>query len=203
MPHATANLRQDKLDLHTLTEESFLNLSNLHGSGALHVVVRHAVNPRANVASLNAGFVAAVSALELIMRAAADESFAHEGMSPQRISDSSRIGSLGFWRMTATVWMGATLYRGVQSGSSETLSKYSSTSCFLPRQSIAPAHWQIMADRIASRLWGCGQTAFPALSALYRSRSLRVDLPALGIIGSDRFVCLDCFGMPAESNPKT
>src|ERR1700677_670990 len=60
-----------------------------------------------------------------------------------------------------------------------------------------------MADRIAHRLWGLDQTAFPALSALCRSRSLRVDLQALGIIRSDRFVCLDCFGTPAESNPRT
>ena len=73
---------------------------------------------------------------------------------------------------------------------------------FSPRESVAAAHGEIMADRLASRLWGCDQTAFPALSALYRSRSLRVDLRALGIIRSDRFVCLDCFGTPAESNPK-
>src|ERR1017187_10253771 len=72
-----------------------------------------------------------------------------------------------------------------------------------PRWPVASAHWEIMADWIASRLWGCGRTAFPALAVLYRSRSLRVDLPALRIIRSDRFVCLDCFGTPAESNPKT
>src|ERR1039458_7783061 len=46
-------------------------------------------------------------------------------------SDNSRTGSFGFWRMTATGWVGAMLYRGLQSGSSETQSKYSSTTCFL------------------------------------------------------------------------
>jgi hypothetical protein len=60
-------------------------------------------------ASRNAGFVPAVSDRALIIRAAADESFAHEGMSPQRVSDNSRMGSLGFWRMTGTYWVGATL----------------------------------------------------------------------------------------------
>jgi hypothetical protein len=48
----------------------------------------------------DACFVLAVSDLALIMLAATDESLAHEGMSPQRISDSSRTGSLGFWGMT-------------------------------------------------------------------------------------------------------
>jgi hypothetical protein len=51
-------------------------------------------------ASRNAGFVAAVSDLALIILAAPDESFAHDGMRPQRINDNSRRGSFGFWRMT-------------------------------------------------------------------------------------------------------
>ena len=63
--------------------------------------------------------------------AAPDMSFAHDGISPQRISDNSRRGSFGFWRMTGTGWVGAMLYRGVHSGSSDAVSKYSSTSCFL------------------------------------------------------------------------
>jgi hypothetical protein len=70
-------------------------------------------------------------------------------------------------------------------------------------EAVPSAHGEIMADRIASRLWECGQRAFPAPSALYRSRSLRVDAPALEIVRSDRSVCLDCFRTPAESNPKT
>ena len=37
----------------------------------------------------------AVSDLALIIRAAADESPAHDGMSPQRISDNFRTGSFG------------------------------------------------------------------------------------------------------------
>jgi hypothetical protein len=41
-------------------------------------------------ASRNAGFVAAVFDLALIMLAAADESFAHDGKSPQRINESCR-----------------------------------------------------------------------------------------------------------------
>lgn len=77
----------------------------------------------------------AVSERALIILAAPEASFAHDGMSPQRIRDSSRIGSFGFWRMTATGWVGATLKRGLQSSSLETASKYSSTTCFL-RESL-------------------------------------------------------------------
>jgi hypothetical protein len=47
-------------------------------------------------------FVAAVSDLALIIMAAPDMSFAHEGIKPQRISDNSRRGSFGFCRMTGT-----------------------------------------------------------------------------------------------------
>ncbi len=64
------------------------------------------------------------------MLAATDESFAHDGINPQRIIDSSRTGSFGFWQMTATGWVGAMLYRGTQSSTPESVSKYSSTSCF-------------------------------------------------------------------------
>jgi hypothetical protein len=71
-----------------------------------------------------------------------------------------------------------------------------------PTQFVATAHRKIIADWIASRLWGCGQTAFPAPEVPYRFRSFPVDLPALVIIRSDRFGYLDCFGTPAESNPK-
>ena len=60
-------------------------------------------------ASRNAGFVAAVSDLALIILAAADGSFAHEGINPHRTSDSSRTGSLGFWRMKEIGWVGAML----------------------------------------------------------------------------------------------
>jgi hypothetical protein len=81
-------------------------------------------------ASLNADFVAAVSDLTLIILAAPDKSFAHEGIRPQRTIESSRRSSLGFWRMTGTGWVGATLYRGLHS-SSPVVSKYSSTSCIL------------------------------------------------------------------------
>jgi hypothetical protein len=52
--------------------------------------------------SRNAGFVPAVSDLALIIRAATDEFFAQEGISPQRIKDNSRRGSIGFCRMTGT-----------------------------------------------------------------------------------------------------
>jgi len=55
--------------------------------------------------------VLADSARALIMLAAADGSLDHDGMSPQHISDDSRMGSLGFWRMTGTGWVGAMLYR--------------------------------------------------------------------------------------------
>jgi hypothetical protein len=59
--------------------------------------------------SRNAGFDAAVSDLALIIWAATDESFAHEGISPQRINDNSRRGSFGFCRITGTGWVGAML----------------------------------------------------------------------------------------------
>jgi hypothetical protein len=49
-----------------------------------------------SIPSRSAGLVLADSDLALIIRAAADESFAHEGMSPQRTSDNSRMGSVGF-----------------------------------------------------------------------------------------------------------
>jgi hypothetical protein len=74
--------------------------------------------------------VAAVSDRALIMLAAPDESFAHDGTNPHRISDNWRTGSLGFCQITDTGWVGAMLYRGFQSGSSEPQSKYSSTICF-------------------------------------------------------------------------
>jgi hypothetical protein len=48
------------------------------------------------------GLVAAVSDLALIILAATDESLPLDGISPQRTSDSSRTGTLGFWRMTGT-----------------------------------------------------------------------------------------------------
>jgi hypothetical protein len=54
------------------------------------------------IASRNAGKVFAVSDLALIIFAEADESFDHDGMSPQRTSDISRTGSLGCWRMIGT-----------------------------------------------------------------------------------------------------
>jgi len=53
--------------------------------------------------------VDAVSERALIMLAAADGSFDQHGMSPQRISDSSRMGSFGFWWMTGIDWLGAML----------------------------------------------------------------------------------------------
>ena len=52
--------------------------------------------------SRNAGFIAAVSDLALIIWAAMDGYSAHEGINPQRINDSSRRGSFGFCRMTGT-----------------------------------------------------------------------------------------------------
>ena len=60
-------------------------------------------------ASRNASFVPAVSALALIILVAPEASFAHDGISPQHITDNSRTGSLGFWRMTGIGWVGAML----------------------------------------------------------------------------------------------
>jgi hypothetical protein len=33
----------------------------------------------------------------------------YHGMRPHRTNDNSRMGSLGFWRMTGIGWVGATL----------------------------------------------------------------------------------------------
>jgi len=63
--------------------------------------------------------------------AAPDLSFDHEGINPQRICDRFLVGSTGFCRITSTGCVGATLYRGVQSSSSEIASKCSSMICFL------------------------------------------------------------------------
>ena len=68
----------------------------------------------------------AVSDLALIILAAPEESFDQDRMSPHFMIDSSRIGSYGFWRITGTGCVGAMLYRGLQSSSPETLSKYRS-----------------------------------------------------------------------------
>ena len=90
----------------------------------------------------------AVSDLVLIILDAPVESFAHDhdGMSPQRISGSLRMGSLGFWRMAAVDWVGAMLKPGAQSGSSEPQSKYSSTTCFRRDNLKRPHMRKIMAD---------------------------------------------------------
>src|ERR1700733_7519014 len=98
------------------------------------------------MASQNAGFVLAVSDLALIILAAPDESFDHDGINPQRISDNRRTGSFGCWRMTGTGCVGAMLKRGAQSSSPETLSKYSSTICFRRESRYRPHTrrlWQI------------------------------------------------------------
>jgi hypothetical protein len=50
----------------------------------------------------HARFVAAVSALALIIMAAPDMSLAHDGIKPQRTSDNSRRGSFGFYRIIST-----------------------------------------------------------------------------------------------------
>ena len=81
----------------------------------------------------------AVSDLALIIPAAPDASFAHDAMRPHRTSDSSRRGSFGCWRMMGTGRVGATLYRGLQSSSPDTLSKCSSMTC-LRRESRYRPH---------------------------------------------------------------
>jgi hypothetical protein len=48
------------------------------------------------IASRNAGNLAAVSSLALIILADADESFDHDGIRPQRTSEISRTGSFEF-----------------------------------------------------------------------------------------------------------
>jgi hypothetical protein len=51
--------------------------------------------------SRNAGFAAAVSDLALIIWAATDESFDHDGINPHFIIDNSRMGSVaGYFSST-------------------------------------------------------------------------------------------------------
>jgi hypothetical protein len=60
------------------------------------------------IGSRNAGIVAAVSDLALLI-GGPDTLLAHNGMSPHRIRDISRLGFLGFWRIVGTGWVGAML----------------------------------------------------------------------------------------------
>src|SRR5262249_55408749 len=78
----------------------------------------------------NAGNVAAISDLALIMLAPPEASFDHEGISPHRICERCLVGSVGFCRITGTCCVGATLYRGIQSSASEIASKCSAMICF-------------------------------------------------------------------------
>ncbi len=94
----------------------------------------------------------AVSDLALIILAAPDESFAHDGMSPQRIIESSRTGSLGFWRMTGIGWVGAMFQRALQSSSPRYAIEVFLNDLLSPRQSIASAHGEIMADQSGALL---------------------------------------------------
>jgi hypothetical protein len=55
--------------------------------------------------------------------------FRPRGNKPQRMSDNSQTGSLGFWRMTATGWVGAMLKRGLQLSSADAVSRYSNDLC--------------------------------------------------------------------------
>ena len=72
--------------------------------------------------------------------------FDHNGIKPHRIRDNSRRGSFGFWRMTGTGWVGAMLYRGFQSGSSEMRIEVLLNDLLSPRQSIASAHGEIISS---------------------------------------------------------
>ncbi len=67
----------------------------------------------------------------LIIFAAPEGSFAHDGTKPQRINDNSRTGSFGCWQMTGIGCVGAMLKRGFQSSSHGEVSKYSSINSFL------------------------------------------------------------------------
>ena len=88
----------------------------------------------------------AVSDLALIILAAPDVSFAHDGIRPHRISEIWRTGSFGCWRITGTGCVGAMLYRGDQSSSQSAVSNCSSMICFLRDKRYRPhigKLWQI------------------------------------------------------------
>jgi hypothetical protein len=83
------------------------------------------------------------------IRGGPDKLLAQDGISPHLIKDISRLGSVGFCRITGTGWVGAMLYRGVHSGSSDTevfLDKLLSS-----RQSVATAHHLIIAPDVGLR----------------------------------------------------
>jgi hypothetical protein len=69
-------------------------------------------------------------------------------MSPQRISDNSRVGSFGCWRITGTGCVG-----DVEAGRPVwVLFVGNAVEIFFdkllpPRESVAPAHWEIMAEK--------------------------------------------------------
>jgi hypothetical protein len=76
-----------------------------------------------------------------------DESFAHEGIKPQRTSDNSRRGSFGFCQMNR-YWL---RWRDVVARSPCVFAgdavEIFFNKLFPPRKAIATAHQKIMADR--------------------------------------------------------
>src|ERR1019366_7397208 len=104
-------------------------------------------------ASRKAGFVPAVSDLALIILAAIDESFAHDGMSPQRTSDNSRTGFFGFWRMTGDRLGGGDVEARTPVWFVGHAIEVLFNDLLSPRKSVASAHWEIMADRKNRSAW--------------------------------------------------
>jgi hypothetical protein len=101
-------------------------------------------------ASRIAGLVAAVSERALIILAAPDESFDHEGINPHRIRESSWPGSL---RMLTDDGHGLS-ESDVVAGSPVRFFGNGSVEIFFdelpsPRKSVAPAHEEIMANRVS------------------------------------------------------
>ena len=92
------------------------------------------------------GFVAAVSDLALIIWAATDGSFAHDGIKPQRIKDNSR-GSFRFCRMIGDRLRGGNVVAGIPVWFIGDGVEIFLDNLLSPRKPIAAAHRKIMADR--------------------------------------------------------
>ena len=122
--------------------------------------------------------MAAVSDLALIILAAPEASFDHEGSRPQRTSGNSRRGCVGFWQMTGTGWVAAMLSRGAHSSAPGNGVEIFVDQLLFPRQSIAPAHLLAFDLARASVLGELLAKAFLRLRCSFESVQWHFEVPA-------------------------
>jgi hypothetical protein len=138
-------------------------------------------------ASRNAGLVLAVSDRALIILAAADGSFAHDdGMSPQRIRESSWIESSGFWRITGT-GCGGRCCSGDSSPRRLRRIEVLVNDLLSPRQSVPAPTWleaygsHLCLSNCCWRLACASAFLLRARVGTLNSRSQRVQTPTTGV----------------------